>query len=153
MKCAYICKASSTLKWWLQLVFYDYYFDFTTPPLLPLWVSTRPSPSPPTPHKALFFTDLQESTSVSLPLLAQPQTAAMSLFFKVTLKIGNVEKISHMGENPGCFLEMEGSTGQKHREHWTQCVLYGKRRNCKEVHACRSVKTIKGVESWGLTRS
>lgn len=115
MKCAYICKASSTRKWWLQLLFYDYYFDFATPPLLPLCISTHPlfHHSPPhTPHKVLFKIDLQESTSFSLPLLAQLQTAAMSLFFKVTLIIGNVKKKkNHIGVDPGCFLKMK---------HWAE---------------------------------
>lgn len=157
MKCAYICKASSTRKWWLQLLFYDYYFDFATPPLLPLCISTHPlfHHSPPhTPHKVLFKIDLQESTSFSLPLLAQLQTAAMSLFFKVTLIIGNVKKKKIIsGWTQAVFLKW--STGQKQKEHATRCVLCGKGRNFKEVHVLRSlgVFPIKGLGHGKHTRS
>lgn len=82
----------------LWLLFWFHYLSFASslgfhPPLLP---------HPSHPIKCCFFTDLQESTSVSLPLLAQPQTAAISLF-KVTLKIGNVEKISPMGRSQVAF--------------------------------------------------
>lgn len=55
-----------------------YYFDFALPPSLPLAFLISPL-SPPHPVKVLFFADLLESTSFSLPLLAQLQTAATSL--------------------------------------------------------------------------
>lgn len=92
----------------LWLLFLFHYPSFASsrgfhPPLLP---------HPPHPIKYCFFTDVQESTSVSLPLLAQLQTAAVSLFFKVTLKIGNVEKISHMGRIQVVFWKWKEALGR-----------------------------------------
>lgn len=88
------------LSFWFSSPFFLFLLAFLTT-LSPI------SPSP-HPYKVHFFTDLLESISFSLPLLAQLQTAAMSL--KKTnkqtkhFKIGNIKK--------------------KKKVRWTQAVFW-----------------------------